>query len=71
MRANQHPAGIIVVNDGGASPNLDGGVKVVQHETYAFIVIKTIEFEESGFGLEFHDFDTKFSGSGNRAIGRT
>lgn len=32
VRANQHPAGIVVVNDGGASPNLGGAVRVVQHE---------------------------------------
>ena len=32
VRANDHPADIVVVNDGGASPNLDDGVRVVQHE---------------------------------------
>ncbi len=32
VRANEHPAQIIVVNDGGASPHLDGDVRVVQHD---------------------------------------
>ena len=32
VRANQHPAEIVVVNDGGAPPQLEQGVKLVQNE---------------------------------------
>ncbi len=32
VRANEHPAKIVVVNDGGAPPQLEGEVKVVQHD---------------------------------------
>lgn len=32
VRANEHPAQIIVVNDGGAPPHVDGDVRVVQHD---------------------------------------
>ncbi|HEX9163835.1 MAG TPA: PIG-L family deacetylase [Thermoanaerobaculia bacterium] len=31
IRANQYPADIVVVNDGGASPQLDGRVELVEH----------------------------------------
>src|SRR5438093_9915932 len=31
--------------------------KVVPHEAYTFIVIKTIQFDEGAMGLEFDDFD--------------
>jgi magnesium transporter len=34
--------------------------KVVEHETYAFIVIKTIRFDEETLEIEFNDFDLFF-----------
>lgn len=32
VRANEHPADIVVVNDGGAAPHIEKGVKLVEHE---------------------------------------
>ncbi|HSP34604.1 MAG TPA: PIG-L family deacetylase, partial [Thermoanaerobaculia bacterium] len=32
VRANEHPADIVVVNDGGVAPRVEKGVKLVQHE---------------------------------------
>lgn len=32
IRANEHPAQIVVVNDGGAAPHLDSEIRVVQHD---------------------------------------
>lgn len=32
VRTNEHPADIVVVNDGGVAPRVEKGVKLVQHE---------------------------------------